>query len=187
MKSKEPPSALGVLRLLQAAPDGMLAGDIARSFARSCGDARPLNVEVNTILHYQLSRGRVRRGDLEPSTRYHLVPVYRWFITGAGIAYCAAGGRPAVLAAARHKGQQKAASRMDAAVAALDSLEAAIAIARQVTPGCLASRDEAIRVLRAAGLTMDAIGFLFGITRERARQVTAGKSPTACTCGQCGS
>jgi hypothetical protein len=53
----------------------------------------------------------------------------------------------------------------------------------RTTPSC--QRTAKIRELQAQHLSLEEIGFVFGITRERVRQIAAGQSVTPCRCPDC--
>lgn len=179
------PVTMEVLAALAEAGDkGLLAGEISRRFSR------PENITArqarsNWVLRQQQSEGHVRRGGTEPTPFYHNTPCYRWHITDEGRDYLASGGWEGKAARNRARlgalAAEKAARRKRHAEMTRLVTEAASA----VPPGCRARRDEVIIWARAEGLPLEWISALFGITRERARQIArrTAKRPQACPCG----
>lgn len=180
------PSTLGILRLLAVAGDaGMQAGDLARHFN---GTIRPerRNAFTNQTLHTLHKGGKVRRSDeKEPSLYYKNVPVWRWFITNDGRDYLRSGGREAVV---RRRQEFRAESDRQFALRLQQRSNAILsghAAARELPARCMTARAAFIAEMRAVPLTLDDIGRMLGITRERVRQIEAGKGVTPCRCDNC--
>jgi hypothetical protein len=172
------PSALKVLELLaEAGPGGRTGSDIAHLFDEPTDLLRRLT-HVNYVLRNFEASGRARRGDEEPSPRYQHSPTVRWFVTPAGRKYLAAGGHGAVKRArlARAADQAREAQRLRALV--LES---------RTRFGPDSPQHERLaesRRLRAEGVTLEDIGGIFGVTRERIRQLLAGIKVPECQCGR---
>lgn len=180
------PSVMGVLSQLRAAgPEGMLGSALAREFLQRARGYNATQVEVNGILESLRRRGRATRSTtMEPTPYYHNVPAYRWHLTSAGEAYYASGGQEGhqrtiqAMVSARQRSREERAQQRSALLAEARSRASLLA------PGCLHARNELISELRTRGLLLHEIGDLFGITRERARQVTVGKGVKTCPCPQ---
>jgi hypothetical protein len=187
----EPPTARRVLELLAKAGDEGITGPmIGRHFTldydsylkldHSDNLQRRLNWS-NQILHRFLAKGFVERGNQEASPWYHNMPAYRWYITDKGREYLdggmAAGERVRRQAAARAEQERRAARRTRA-----DQLvtQAYVDYDPSTVPSCV--RTRVIRELREAGCTLDAIGGVFSLTRERVRQILKGISVNPCRC-----
>jgi hypothetical protein len=172
------PNAYAIFVLLARAGNrGMQAGEIARCFegppanrARRKSDS-PRNRLVNTILQDRLGRGWVKRSErMEPSSYYNNVPVWRWFITPAGIEH-AKEGPPGVQAAERRARQEQLRTSYQAKVIRRQEL-AAQAIREGYGPQSSAyERAAKVYELRAQELTLQQIGDVFGITRETVRVI----------------
>ena len=138
---------------------------------------------VNQILDRMLRRGFVTRR-MDRSPYYHQVPAHRWWITEAGAEFLAA-GLWAGLRAKRFEEQRRwaelgAARRRRAE----DALTQAYTDYDPLTV-CLNERTRAICRLRAEGCTLDSIGGVFGISRERVRQIIADHRLPTCRCPRC--
>ena len=195
-----PPNSEEVLRILkEAGEEGIVGPDIARHFTvpdpplsesgiRS-GKRYTLpmaNLQrrltwTNQILDRFRRRGWVVRGGKEPSRYYNNVPSWRWYVTDAGVEYLAA-GMAAGLRAARDAELKRRAAEHAAWQRHLDDMitQAYIDFDPAETPQC--ERDAAMRTLREAGCTLGSIGGVFGVTRERVRQVLAGIKVRPCRC-----
>jgi hypothetical protein len=174
------PSALKVLELLAEADQAGLTGpDIARTFDEPAVLQSRL-AHVNDVLRNFEASGKVRRRGVEPSLRYHHSPTVRWVVTPAGRAYLAAGGHGAAKRArlARAEAREQEARRLRALV--LES---------RTRFGPDSPQHERLaesRRLRAEGVTLEDIGGIFGVTRERIRQLLAGIRVPPCQCGRPG-
>lgn len=177
---------MGIMRLLhEAGPRGLLTQDMAKTFRQRERHRSATHIEVNTALYKLREYGRAQRSRyMEPSPYYHNTPCWRWRITSAGSAYYLAGGYQGQLAIAREERRQRDKARRELAVRRLEAIASSAGKASKLTPGCTRERDELIRELREAGMTLESIGDLFGITRERTRQVVKGiLVSTRCRCG----
>lgn len=167
-------SVTGVLAELERAGEaGLLTGDLARRFAgrpSAGGDVQRLLAEANTILDKQARMGNaVKSSWMEPSPHYHNAPSRRWFITDAGRAYLAAGGRGGIAERLRLGRRERVARREEARAAAGDRLAGPLAARDR------AARNAVIRELHAEGiLSLEDIGQAAGMTRERVRQIAKG-------------
>ena len=194
----EPPNTRRVLALLaEAGSAGMRGSDIARHFTipdphmpsmgklgnRSQSIQRRL-AWTNQILERFELHDHARRGGKEPSPYYHNVPVYRWFITPGGVQFLGDG-----LAEGRRKmrrdREEAERVRLEAFHKQLaDLLTQAYAENDPVTtPQC--EREQVMRKLRDAGCTLQDIGDVFGVTRERVRQIIHGLNVNPCQCPDC--
>jgi hypothetical protein len=139
---------------------------------------------TNQILHRFLNKGFVERGSREMSPYYHNVPTYRWYVTDKGREYLDGGmaagvrARRAATAAAEHQRKDERRNR-----AAQMITQAYVDYDPATTPQCV--RVRVIHELRDAGATLDAIGGVFDLTRERVRQILVGISVNPCRCDQC--
>lgn len=192
----EPPNTRGVMEILAAAGDeGVIGPVVGRSFTLVYDKDDPVHGYLNDnqlqnlqrrlnwsnqILHRLWSQGNAERGGREASPFYHQVPTYRWFITDKGREFLAGG-----LAEGRRE-RREAEKQVKARLRA----ERARTVARLVTeayekydpertPAC--ERNQAIRDLRGSGATLDAVAGVFGLTRERVRQIVEGVS-VGCRC-----
>lgn len=168
-------SAAGVLdELARAGQAGILTGELARKFGfrESYGGAmQRLLAEANSVLEGHERLGWARRSTwMERSPLYHGAPSRRWFITAAGLdrrvavqsARQAREERGPLLAARERAREEAVTKREQARCDALPRLRAA----------GRGGRDGVIRELRAEGiLTLEDIGRLTGLTRERVRQI----------------
>lgn len=196
----EPPTSRRVLELLKEAGDeGMLGGILARHFTipdPHMPSMKALNMKdasqnlqrrlawTNQILDRFHRHGWVRRGNTEPSPYYNNVPVYRWYITPEGVGYLAAGMDAGLRAARAEQAQRLAEQRRDAHRHADDLItQAYVTYDPATTYKC--ERLKVIRELRDAGCTLDAIGGVFSLTRERVRQILVGYKTSPCTCPRC--
>lgn len=183
MPSDGKPSVGRVLEILKEAGDmGATGPEIARHFTTGLLQRRM--VVVNQILYRNRAHDRVIRGPLEPTKYYHRVPTYRWFITPAGVEYLAMGLNEGIRAAQREEqARQQAAQAMRRRKLADMLTDAYMSHDPQTTAPC--ERERVIRELRQAGCTLHDIGGVFGITRERVRQILTGKKPAICRCKRC--
>lgn len=191
----EGPNLRGVMEVLaEAGEAGILGPAVGRHFTLAYAEGSPRaylngnpmqNLQrrmnwTNQILHRLAAQGYAERGTKEASPYYHRVPAYRWFITDKGREYLAGG-----LAEGRRKRREdekyvKARLRQERARnAARLVTEAYEKYDPDSTPACV--RNQAIRDLRGAGCSLDAVGGVFGITRERVRQILSGVS-ISCRC-----
>jgi ATP/maltotriose-dependent transcriptional regulator MalT len=192
-----PPNPRRVLELLkEAGEQGLLAGDMARQFTIPDPPFKPVKGKVTTpsmsnlqrrltwtnqILERQTGRGRTRRGGKEPSPYYNNVPTYRWFITEEGVGYLASGMAEGLRAARDAEvAQRNAELREKRRGQKLLITQAYVEYEPATTPVCV--RERVIRELRAAGCTLDEIGGVFDVTRERVRQIMEGIRPGVCKC-----
>lgn len=173
--------------LARAGAEGMQAGELACRFAGPPPDLTrrktdsPRNRLVNTILNQRLEAGLVRRSRRkEPSTVYHNVPTWRWFITAAGL-YLSSQG-PAWYRAEQEKAKRDRFRQdlEDRFRLRQQAAEQAIADGYGPhTPRC--QRQPKIVELREQHLTLDEIGLIFGVTREYVRLIVLGRdSPCRC-------
>jgi sigma-70-like protein len=159
----------------EAGEAGMLGPDIARLFDVPEVLQRRLS-NVNTVLGDFRRRGLARRGGPEPSPRYHHSPAVRWYITPAGHDYLAGGMRDGARDRNRHQVAARAA-RVRARQAddgRREQLLRAAAAAGYGPSSAQCQRLAKARELRWQDCTLDEIGALFGISRERVRQLLAG-------------
>jgi len=194
----EPPNSRRVMEILKEVGDGgILGGVLARHFTipdphmpsmeklanRSQNLQRRL-AWTNQILDRFLLHGYARRGPAEPSPYYHAVPAYRWFITPEGVAFLAggmdAGARARRVSAAQREAEAKRAARRHA-----DDLVTQAYVTYDPSSTYQCEREKVIRELRAAGCTLAEIGGVFGITRERTRQILVGFKTNPCKCPSC--
>lgn len=168
------PSVLEILRALALEGDaGLQAGQIAALFDEPA-DQAVRNRLVNNHLSY--IRPKVRRSkNPEPSLRYNKVPVYRWWITEEGRKYLEAGGWAGLVARSKLEKREREGHR----TARLDQQRALLgragAMAAALPPGCRPARNALVKELYGGGLTLEKIGDLVGLTRERVRQIAVGK------------
>jgi len=179
---------MGVLEALYAAGDkGLLAGDMTLLFRPRPRGRNATHIEVNTSLGHLHKAGRVQRSECkERSPYYHGTPAWRWRITPEGRAYYDSGGREGQIGTQRDRLARQAAEQRAASGQLLDAMEAAVQRVKSLTPLCYRDRNALICELRDSGLPLEFIGGLFGISRERARQVAAGiHVGRRCKCRQC--
>jgi len=195
----EPPSSRRVLELLkEAGEEGMLGGVIARHFTVPDPHA-PSQAERMTIPAQNLQRrlawtnqilarfarhGWARRGSKEPTPYYNNVPAYRWFVTPEGAEYLAAGMGPG-LRAARAAFVRREAEQRQKTLKRHDDLITQAYVDYDPATIYKCEREKAIRELRAAGCTLEAVGGVFGLTRERIRQIMNGYKTGFCKCPRC--
>ena len=195
----ETPNSKRVLELLkEAGEEGMLGGVIARHFtipdphtpslqgkmAAASQNLQRRLAWTNQVLDRFLRHGWVRRGSKEPTPYYNNVPVYRWYITPEGVEYLAAGMSAGIRAARIARAKQREEKRREDRRRADDLItQAYIDCDPHSIHKC--EREKVIRELRAAGCTLDAIGGVFGVTRERVRQILVGYKTTPCECSRC--
>ena len=195
----EPPSPRRILGLLVDAGDkGVRGSDLARHFTirrppnmPSLGHLGPWSQSLqrrlawtNQILDRFLINGYARKGKAEPSPYYHRVPVYRWFVTPEGVQYLADG-----LAEGRRKMRDEREAAENERLAQhrkkLDNLLTQAYVENDPATVTACQRERVIRELRDAGCTLQDIGDVFGITRERVRQVQMGINVNPCRCPEC--
>ncbi len=164
-----PPSVMNVLAALHSAGDeGLTSGDIAEIYdpGRSHGTINA----VNNILYRYHDNGRVRRsGEMEHLDCITRTKVWRWYITPEGSAYYLQGGRPGQAALRR----ASKTSKRNAALRRRDIIHKAITdgYGRHTPPE---ERRRVVAQLYAQGLNKNEISIVFGITRERVRQIVDG-------------
>lgn len=175
------PSTEAVLTLLaEAGEAGLTSGDLARRFSEPTSLQRRTSW-VNQYLGRFRARGyAVRSPRPEPSAYYQNNPVWRWFVTRAGLAYLADGMEPGLRARARAAAETRGREKASREQRQAELLRDATATAGQ--DRC--TRDAEIRHLRAEGCVLEDIGAVYGITRERARQIAAGTGVNGCRTGQ---
>jgi hypothetical protein len=195
----ETPNSRRVLELLKEAGDeGMLGGVLARHFtipdphtpslqgkmAAASQNLQRRLAWTNQVLDRFLRHGFVRRGGKEPTPYYNNVPVYRWYITPEGVEYLAAGMAAGIRAARIARAKLKAEQNREARRRADDLITQAYV---DCDPSSIykCEREKMIRELREAGCTLDAIGGVFGVTRERVRQILIGYKALPCECPRC--
>jgi len=183
MPADEKPNAGRILEILKEAGEtGATGPEIARQF--TAGLLQRRMTIVNQILGRNRDHGRVIRGPMEPTKYYHRVPTYRWFITPAGVHYLAMGLKEGIRAAALEEKNRQRAARAAHRRRLADLLtDAYDKYDPDTTPRC--ERERVIRELRAQGCTLHDIGGVFGITRERVRQIEAGFKTGRCKCRRC--
>lgn len=167
------PSVMNVLAALHSAGEqGLTSGDIAEIYDPT-RDHATINA-VNNVLYRYRDNGRVRRSDemehLSCTTR---TKVWRWYITPAGSAYYLQGGLAGQAAARR-------AEKETAGAAARRRREI---FYQAITDGYgkhtpHEERRRVIASLYAQGLNKSKISSIFGITRERVRQIVDGMNIT---------
>lgn len=164
------PNTMIVLGMLATEKDGMIAAAIARSFSQPSTLQSRLRL-VNSILAHQRAQGRVRRADKpEPSPFYHNIPTYRWRITKAGREYFDAGGFSVQQQEAHDRVIQTEQERLQRRIDYDRKLETLSKVPLP-PPEEREKRDKLIRHMRQAGLTLADVGMIFGISRERVRQI----------------
>lgn len=164
------PVTLAVLQILtDAGEPGMLASGISRRFDYPA-EIMKRAARVNSVLMVQQRQGHVRRGGLERSPYYHGTPVYRWYITPEGVAYLTDGGWDASVRRSVQQRGLKAAGKRALTEHRAEIVREATRRAEQAE-GCRALRSQIVVWAHGEGLTWAAIGKVFGITRERARQI----------------
>lgn len=173
-----------LLPLLAAAGDeGMTTIEMALApqFAGTYGSAQGRSNRVSAVLAALERRGVTERIGYGQSPLYHRQPVNRWRAVQPAATYYLTPSQRATLRRERsHERQRERAA--DAQRRALLAAGAFLQYDRR-TPRCV--RERACRELRAQGLTLEQIGAIFGITRERARQIIAGIKPGQCRCADC--
>lgn len=172
-----------VLEILKEAGDrGITGPDIARHFTHDRLQRRM--TIVNQILYRLLKHHRVVRGLKEPTVHYHNVPTYRWFITSAGVHYLAIGMDAGIRRQRREQAERQYAVEEAHRKLVSDALtEAYDKYDPETTDRC--ERDQVMRKLREQGCTLHDIGQVFGVTRERVRQILKGYRIATCRCPRC--
>ena len=169
-----------LLKLLDDAGEaGLSAGDFTEWFTLPAARVQR-NSRVNQLLLYQAQKGRVRRGEPERSPRYHRAWTRRWFITEAGRAYLA------VLETARLTQFPFAdlQGQLAARTVERDFERRRYAALRAVLEGPhpltvpVPERNRKMVELREAGCDLEVIGAVFGVTRERVRQIIKSLDPS---------
>jgi hypothetical protein len=157
--------------LAEAGEAGLLAGDLTDRFAAP-GNRVRRNNRINQLLTYQLARGHVLRGPLEQSPNYRRAWTRRWFITKTGLAYLEvlrAGPEGAWYADVR--------GLLETCTREREFESRRFAALRTVLTGphpltvSPAERARGIGALRRAGCDYVVIGAVYGISRERVRQL----------------
>jgi hypothetical protein len=145
---------------------------------------------VSQVMLVLRNRGWAEPAGLDRSPLYRHNPVNRWRVTAAGEAAYA---EDKAAAQARDQARRAAAARREAALAAGDGPRAeALAAARReiarqrdsaggITPAWRAAK---IIELRQVPCTLDEIGQLFGLTKERVRQIEMRYSTRYAWCKQ---
>lgn len=178
------PTTYDILAVLaEAGEPGLTGGEITGKFTEPAGRG-PRQRNINETLKRQQRLGRTRKSEhTEPSAIYNRVPVYRWFITAAGQEFLARGRQPEgkVLREQhreqlRREYQENLARRRAIIQAAID------AGFGRGTPQC--QREAKIREMRAQKLTLEEIGTVFDLTRERVRQIEMGRKVGPCRCAE---
>lgn len=195
----EPPNSRRVMELLkEAGEEGMLGAVLARHFTipdphmpsqATRMSSRSQNLQrrlawTNQILDRFLYHEYARRGPTEPTPYYNNVPVYRWFVTPKGVEYLAA-GMGAGIRAAKREAEQRAAEQHLKTMKRREDLITQAYVDYDPHSIYKCEREKAIRELRAAGCTLEAVGGVFGLTRERVRQIMVGYKAGSCTCPRC--
>lgn len=181
-------SALGFLA--QAGPDGATTTQIAQAFSHPPSHHQRSN-RASQIMRQLAAKSAAEHVGDEPSPLYRHTPVSRWRVTAAGIArYQAGSARRGLRDQARADRAETGEVRQNAAA----RREKAITAAREELVGVIASgrslsvtrcwRARVIGKLRAAGCTLAETGELFGLQRERIRQIEAGQE-RPCACRAC--
>lgn len=167
------PSVMDVLAALHSAGDeGLTSGDIAEIYDPD----RTHNTvnAVNNILYRYRTNGRVRRSDeMEHLNCVTRTKVWRWYITPEGSRYYLQGGRTGqniLRRAAKASKKNEALHRREIMLKAITD-----GYGRD-TP--LEERRRVIAQLYAQGLNKREISVIFGITRERVRQIVDGLNIT---------
>lgn len=194
------PTTRKVMNILkEAGEQGILGPDIARRFTikdpnftvqtKGIKNVTQANLQrrltwTNQILLRMKKHGYAERMGQEKSPHYNNVPAWRWRITEAGVQYIALGlaeGLRALRNAEReHRIEERRARRKRG-----DDMitQAYVTYDPRATYKC--ERTKAIMELRAAGCTLDAIGGVFSLTRERVRQIIRGYKVGPCKCPRC--
>lgn len=196
----DPPNSQSVLEILkEAGEQGILGPTIARMFTIADPPRIPVSQKrctpqmanlqrrltwTNQILYRFRKRGWAERVGMERSPYYHNVGTWRWRITESGVEYLAA-GMWAGVRAARDAERQRWALEYEARQKRLDDMITQAYMDYDPHTVYKCEREAAIRVMREAGCTLDAIGGVFGVTRERVRQIVNGYKPTSCMCPRC--
>lgn len=163
----------------KAGAGGMQAGYISREFSYP-EDAVRRQAWANSTLSQLARRGYVRRSARkEPSTFYHRVPVWRWRITAAGREYLASGGYSGARMAARAARDARQEARLNAAAELDRRIAAEVARMGDVSSLRGRARDEQILRLHETGMNNTEIGEMFGLCRERVRQIVAARRAAA--------
>ena len=133
---------------------------------------------ISTILRRLENRYEAELAGTERSTVYRGAPVHRWRITRTGHARVQAVlEREAAQIALDDRIEQAAQARKDA-LAAVRAEMAQLVVAGGMPAVTAEWRAARVRELRAVPCTLAEIGELFGITRERVRQIELfGTSP----------
>lgn len=162
--------------LAQAGPGGAITTEIALAHDY------PASYHQRSNRVSQVTLQLAREGCAEPmgterSPLYRGTPVSRWCLTPAGMARQEAGATREQAAARSTALQGEIARSLAARTGALAAVQAEIA--ELVRDGGLAAvtkqyRAAAVRRLRAVPCTLTEIGQLFGLTRERVRQIETG-------------
>jgi hypothetical protein len=154
---------------------------IAQAFSRP-GTHQKRSNRASQILRELAGQGYTEKTGTEPSPLYRNTPVSRWRATQAGIArYEAAvqsGSRRAVLDEVTEGHAER---RREAIAAARESTARRYASGLGITR-CY--RRETILELRRVPCTLAEIGELFGLRRERTRQIEMGLE-RPCACREC--
>lgn len=164
--------------LAEAGEAGLLSGDLTDRFAAP-GNRVRRNNRINQLLRYQLDRGHVLRGPLEQSPHYRRAWSRRWYITGAGLAYLEvlrAGPQGAWYADVR--GLLEARTREHEFERCRFAALRAVLTGEHPLTVSPAARAEGILALRRAGCDNVLIGAVYGISRERVRQILNSLDPS---------
>lgn len=172
-----------VMELLAEAGDGGLTTtEMALEFT-SPQNYQMRSNRVSQIMRKKEVEGLTRRGEQEGSPLWRNQPVYRWYATPQAAAYLAEGTR-----------EQKAARKAEAEVEAFtlrlsqaEHRQDLLAAARSVVlsgPVTKCWRYRTVMELREEGCILSRIGEVFGLTKERVRQIEAGVKDS-CRCHDC--
>lgn len=167
--------------LVAAGPEGVITTEIAQAFSRP-GTHQKRSNRASQILRELAGQGYTEKTGTEPSPLYRNTPVSRWRATPAGVtrheAAVQAGSRRAVL---DEEMAGHAERRRNATAAARQEIAARYAAGGAITR-CY--RKETIIRLRRVPCSLAEIGELFGLQRERTRQIEMGLE-RPCACREC--
>jgi hypothetical protein len=169
------PTGKVILRLLTDAGDaGELASVLARHFTAPLNQQRRNALTNHWLTRYQRHQYVRRSAVTEPSPVYKNTPVYRWFITDHGRAYLERGCVSELQQLRAELRAQDTQRMMHIHAVQLRALADGPALIAALPLKCLTRRTELVRALRRRYLTLEEIGQMMGVTRERIRQLEAG-------------